>query len=127
MLKVNSEYYCSSLINSRIFLNLFSNFGTNWVWQEDKAPPHRSHFTQSVLARCVPSKVIWPPRYTDLSPIEHVCGYMKKQITGFKFNSQEELFYCLRHIWNSIPKAIIHNFYSSFLARCVVCNEINGE
>ena len=29
--------------------------------------------------------------------------------------------------WNAIPNEVIHNFYSSFKARCQVCERINGE
>lgn len=125
--RVNSFYYCSSLINNKIFLKLYYTFGRNWVWQEDNAPPHRSQFTKTVLKECVPSKLIWPARSPDLSPIEQIWQYMKKQISCYNFNSKDQLFFFLRRIWNSIPKQKIHNYYSSFLARCKVCHNIKGE
>lgn len=36
-------------------------------------------------------------------------------------------FFFLRRIWFSISKQKIHNYYSSFLARCIVCNQIGGN
>ena len=125
--RVNSEYYCSSLINQRIFFNLYYHFGSNWVWQEDNAPPHLSKFTQEIIKKNVPSKLIWPARSPDLSPIEQIWDYMKSQISGYYFDSKEQLFFFLKRLWNSIPKSRIHNFYSSFIARCKICNEIGGE
>lgn len=82
---VNSEFYCTSLINNRIFFNLYRYFWNNWIWEEDNAPPHRSNFTQTVLKRCVPNKLTWPARSPDLSPIEQDWDYMKSQISGYTF------------------------------------------
>lgn len=100
-----------------------SYFGFNWIWQEDNAPPHRSLFTKEVINKSVPNKISWPAKSPDLSPIEQVWDYMKSRISGYWFDSKEQLFF-LRRIWLAIPKQKIHNYYSSFLARCIVCNEI---
>ena len=125
--RVNSEYYCSQLANNRIFANLYHYFNANWVWQEDNAPPHRSNFTQTFIKRSVPCKLVWPARSPDLSPIEQVWDYMKNDISGIKFESKDQLFYSLNRSWNNIPAEKIHNIYSSFLARCIVCHNINGN
>lgn len=125
--RVNSQYYCQSLINNRIFFNLYSNFGSNWVWQEDNAPPHRSLYTKGIIQHCVPSKITWPARSPDLSPIEQVWDYMKGKISGYWFDSKEQLFFFLRRLWFNIPKETIHNYYTSFLARCKTCYDIGGN
>lgn len=52
---------------------------------------------------------------------------MKSRISGYWFDSKEQLFFFLRRIWFSISKQKIHNYYSSFLARCIVCNQIGGN
>lgn len=96
--RVNSQYYCQSLINNRIFFNLYQNFGFNWQWQEDNAPPHRSLFTKSVIEKNVPRKITWPARSPDLSPIEQVWDLMKSRISGYWFDSKEQLFFSTSYL-----------------------------
>ncbi|KAK8900221.1 hypothetical protein M9Y10_002544 [Tritrichomonas musculus] len=52
---------------------------------------------------------------------------MKNDISGIKFESKDQLFYSLNSSWDNIPAEKIHNIYSSFLARCIVCHNINGN
>ena len=42
-------------------------------------------------------------------------------------SKKEELFFVFSYEWNAIPNNIINNFYSSFLARCNICSQINGD
>lgn len=125
--KVNSEYYCRQLEQNGIFEDLNNTFGRWWVWQQDNAPAHHSHVTQNFLSEKVPRSVEWPAKSPDLSPIEQVWDYMKDKIAGRRFNNADELFNALQAVWFAIPPEIIHNYYSSFLARCQTCHEIHGE
>lgn len=124
---VDSYYYCEQLIKNGIFSDLNSKFGNQWVWQEDNATPHSASFTQSILKKCVSQKIKWPPRSPDLSPIEQVWDYMKKKVNYKLYNSEIEYFNAISECWYNIPNDIIHNFHSSFLARCNICSNIQGE
>ena len=125
--KVDSYRYCYELIKKGIFTDLKSKFGDHYVWQEDNATPHSASLTQSILKKCVPQKVQWPPRSPDLSPIEQVWSYLKKKVNYRLYDSETEYFKAIQTCWNQIPNDIVHNFYSSFLARCNICSKIQGE
>lgn len=125
--KVNAEYYCRSLFSNGVFTDLNFHFGRNWVWQEDNAPPHRAKNTKNFLSNIVPAKITWPAVSPDLSCIEHVWNYLKNDIPSIKYFSKDALFHALEISWNSIPNQLIHNYYSSFLARVIECYRINGD
>ena len=125
--RVNGEYYARSLTTNGIFDQCTQIFGTNWVWQEDNAPVHASKVAQQILLPQIPNKMWWPAKSPDLSPIEQVWGYLKNRLAGQKFKDEESLFAALQHEWKSIPDDILHNFHSSFWARCYVCKQLNGD
>ena len=69
----------------------------------------------------------WPPKSPDLSPIEQVWSYIKNRITGTNFTTEQELYNSLRSIWWSVPNEILENFHSSFLVRCIIVSQIQGN
>lgn len=97
------------------------------MWQQDGATPHSAEETMLYLLPNVPHYLIWPPYSPDLSPIEQIWSYIKKRLAGKQFNDSDNLFSAIEYEWNNIPNDIIHNFYSSFYARLVVCKEIGGQ
>ena len=125
--RINSEKYCNNLISNDIFTNLNSVFGKQWVWQQDNATCHTSRYTTQILKPLIPRDIQWPPKSPDLSPIEQVWDLMKSKLSGRKFTNSDSLYNALSLVWSSISEDIIHNYYTSFLARCQTCLEINGE
>ena len=70
----------------------------------------------------------WPAKSPDLSrPIEQLWNYLKRKLVGVQFESKEELYEKLSEEWENIPSEIIENHYSSFIARCSVCIDNNGN
>ena len=124
---MDSRRYCHMLLSNGVIDNLRQRFGGNFVFQQDNAPPHSSKYTQQHLLNHLPSVLKWPARSPDLSPIEQLWDYLKERIKGEKFNSEDQLFQRLEREWSNIPNEIIHNCYSSFKARCIICERLNGE
>lgn len=75
----------------------------------------------------VPHYLPWPAFSPDLSPIEQVWSYIKKRLAGQKFDDPDQLFDAIEQEWRAIPNEVIHNIYSSFYARLMVCREIGGQ
>lgn len=124
---VNSKTYIEALLQHNIVGIIRSIFGNNWCWQQDNAPAHNAFNSRYVLSRIMPNMLNWPAKSPDLSPIEQVWDYIKKRLEGQNFDSVDQLFNAIQKEWNEIPNQILHNFYSSFLARCQVCLNKNGQ
>lgn len=54
----------------------------------------------------------WSPKSPDLSPITDPGIHKKK---------------CIENEWKNIPNEKLHNYYSSFMERCYLCRQYNGE
>lgn len=125
--KIDALAYIQMLHNNNIYGQIVNHFGPNFIFQQDNARPHTAQLTTEYLNTYFPNRLHWPAKSPDLSPIEQLWDYMKGKIRGTRFNNSDELFNRLQMEWNSIPDNVIHSCYSSFLARCQVCVEINGE
>lgn len=124
---VNKVTYQEALQKNKIFENITSIFGNQWVWQQDGATPHSAYESMIYILQNVPHYLIWPAYSPDLSPIEQVWSYIKKRLAGQKFDDPDELFDAIEQEWQAVPAEVLHNIYSSFYARLVVCREIGGQ
>lgn len=125
--RINSKKYCESLISNNIFADIKNHFGDEWTWQQDNAPCHSSRYTKQVLQSIFPSQLDWPAKSPDLSLIEQVWDLMKSKLRGRKFPDSDSLYNALCLAWLSITEEVIHNFHSSFLARCQTCLTHSGN
>lgn len=125
--RINSAKYCDMLIRNKIFEIIKMQFGDEWTWQQDNAPSHSSKYTTQILSKIIPEKLDWPAKSPDLSPIEQVWDLMKSKLKGRIFINSDSLFDALTVAWSSINEEIIHNYYSSFLARCQTCLNNSGN
>jgi hypothetical protein len=96
-----------------------------YLWQQDNAPPHNpSRNPEEFPARM--EMLDWPARSPDLSPIEHLWGYLKGKAKGIVFRNADELFSFLADEWDKIPAEVIDQYWSSFQARLQVCHAHQG-
>ena len=85
--RLNSEAYCNLLINNGIVKNLNDTFGTNYIFQQDNAPCHRSAFTKDTLLKKFPAYLNWPAKSSDLIPIEQLWHYLKHKLENQTFST----------------------------------------
>ena len=124
---MDSRRYCNMLISKGIVANLLIHHGNNFIFQQDNAPPHSSKYTKEHLLNQMPSVLKWHAKSPDLNRIEQIWDYLKERIKGVKFTSADQLFQRLAMEWANIPNEVIHNCYSAFKVRCIVCDRLNGE
>jgi hypothetical protein len=124
---INAETYINMLHENDIYGQIYNHFGDNFYFQQDNARPHTAQVTQTYLDNTFPNRLKWPAKSPDLSPIEQIWSFLKNRISGIKFRNADELFNRIKTEWDLIPDKVIHNAYSSFLARCKVCVELKGE
>jgi transposase len=112
------------LLDSGVFEDVVSRYGQwGFRWQQDNAPPHQPVRREIAMYYSI---LIWPPYSPDLSPIEQVWAYIKRQLKGRRFANADDLFAAISQEWQAIPQDMIDRFCSSFKARCQVCVNHHG-
>lgn len=124
---VNSQKYIQILDNSNTIQYIANVWNGNCFFQQDNAPSHVSAYTRSELVRRFRFLLTWPAKSPDLSPIEQIWSWIKRELAGKTFRTEEELFDAVEALWNSMPNDFVDEFYRSFQARCIVCMQHNGE
>ena len=125
--KMDAKKYISLLRDNNIINNINARFPSGFVWQQDNAPPHQATETILWLKQNVQKMLDWPAKSPDLNPIEQIWYYIKSKSKGLRFGSASELFDHLSNVWLNITNEVIHNYYSSFKARCMACAALGGK
>jgi hypothetical protein len=67
----------------------------DWILQQDSAPSHRAHSTQSYIKENVPAFIPaekWPPCSPDLNPMDYsIWGILKEKVYARHFKTVEEM------------------------------------
>lgn len=113
---------------------LFEN--TNFIWQQDGAPPHYS----LVVRECISSNfdewigrrgtTDWPPRSCDLTPLDFgVWGIVKNNVFSQKPRDLEHLRAIIEEEFEALNnnKYLCTNLVNSVKKRCEKCIEVHGK
>jgi hypothetical protein len=122
--------YVEELGNKQILENLWTKFPHGYIFQQDNARPHTAAHAMDYitrLAQTLPEEAPWPPCSPDLSPIEQIWAYIKKQINMKGIQTAADLFKEVERIWLSIPDDMINNYVDSFQSRIWTLEDVNGN
>jgi transposase len=121
---VNAISYAQMLADGRVFYMCITKFGPDgFIWQQDNAPAHGP--LREVISERF--KVLdWPAHSPDLSPIEMVWSWIKRELAGKEFANPNQLFAAIQQVWGTIEPEKIDNLVGSFRARCQVCLNLDG-
>jgi len=75
---ITAKVYIEMLQHNRIHHQIFQRFGNNYIFQQDNASPHSAEITKTFLNQTFPNLLNWPAKSPDLSPIEQIWDYLKK-------------------------------------------------
>jgi len=82
--KVNGDYYRNAVLLNMLLLDIRSDFGDYYVFQQDGAPAHRARDTVTMLQRETPEFIppeMWPPNLPDLNPVDYsIWGMLQERI-----------------------------------------------
>ncbi|GBM12976.1 hypothetical protein AVEN_101850-1 [Araneus ventricosus] len=89
--------------------------GTNAIFMDDNARPHRARLMRSYLESETISQMMWPSRSPDLNPIEHVWGMLGRRIAGRSVppGTLHELQQGLLQEWALLPQQAINDTIAS--------------
>ena len=90
---------------------------TNYVYQDDNDPKHRSKIVTKWKTDNNIISLEWPSNSPDLNPIENIWAILKNKIRKIKHNTITEFKENIIKFWNDIPNEHIVNTINSMPKR----------
>lgn len=126
---MNTERYLK-VLEEQVYPMCFVLGDTSqWLFQDDNAPPHRSLETMAFKELAGIRSLEWPSRSPDLSPIENVWSILKKDVRQ-KIQldtSLDELESLLLAAWNAISQSVIDELICGMTGRVTKLLERHGD
>ncbi|GFU83949.1 transposable element Tcb1 transposase [Trichonephila clavipes] len=92
------------------------------IYQQDNARPHTARLSQQCLQGY--DVLPWPARSPDLSPIEHVCDALGRQLQPSRDTG--ELTAQMQRLWQDLPQGVISDLIESMPRRISACIAARG-
>ncbi|GFY16638.1 transposable element Tc1 transposase [Trichonephila clavipes] len=92
------------------------------IYQQDNARPHTARLSQQCLQGY--DVIPWPARSPDLSPIEHVCDALGRQLQPSRDTG--ELTAQMQRLWQDLPQGVISDLIKSMPRRISACIAARG-
>ncbi|GFX43360.1 transposable element Tcb1 transposase [Trichonephila clavipes] len=92
------------------------------IYQQDNALPHTARLSQQCLQGY--DVLPWPARSPDLSPIEHVCDALGRQLQPSRDTG--ELTAQMQRLWQDLPQRVISDLIKSMPRRISACIAARG-
>ncbi|GFX99873.1 transposable element Tcb1 transposase [Trichonephila clavipes] len=101
----------------RPYLGLFLNGLKGAIFQQNNARSHTARVAQDFLRHF--QTLPWPARSPDLSPVEHVCYQLKRQIPSC--HSVHDLELVVQDLWTHLPQDNVRCLINSMSDRVAAC------
>ena len=104
--------------------------GNNFILMQDNPRPHTARLSMDYLYHQGIEWMNWPARWPDLNPIEHVSGYLYRQISRRDHPplAVQDLIQVAKLEWEALPQQTIQYFILGMLRRCRECaNNLGGH
>ncbi|GFV76268.1 transposable element Tcb1 transposase [Trichonephila clavipes] len=92
------------------------------IYQQDNTRPHTARLSQQCLQGY--DVLPWPARSPDLSPIEHVCDALGRQLQPSRDTG--ELTAQMQRLWQDLPQGVISDLIKSMPRRISACIAARG-
>ena len=132
--KMNSVNYCSFLEDNLLpWLNSQNDdIKHNLIVQQDNVPSHASWFTKARLSDqgIFDERLMdWPPRSTDLNPIENLWSIIKRKVyeNGHQFSNKKDLRERIKEVSSQISPEEEQNLTFSVDRRLMDLIKIKGK
>jgi hypothetical protein len=95
-------------------------------FMHDKAGAHRANIVTNAIEASGLNILVFPAQSPDFNLIEAVWNWIDIKIKGKVFDTQDEIWQCVKNLWYSIPNEIINNLYRSIPRRFQAAIDSNG-
>ena len=134
VVKVDSEYYCQSLL-SRMIPEVTALSGNgNFIFQQDGARSHTSKYALPYMEKNLPpnaellSPDHWPPHSPDLNPMDYsIWSSLAAKVFQVKIRSVEHLCERLGEAWEQISRDEVDRVIHSFRRCLKACIKAEGK
>ncbi len=132
--------YITGSINGEKYIEVLKNlllpelkvareqYGDNFKLMHDNAPCHRSAIVKTFLNENQVEFIDWPPYSPDMSPIENLWSWMKRELTKKTPppTTRDELIDYFSEIWLTITPEMCAAYCGDYHKRLIACKEANG-
>ncbi|GBL85529.1 hypothetical protein AVEN_34686-1 [Araneus ventricosus] len=105
-----------------LVLPFIAAMGTDAIFMDDNALPHRARLVQSYLESETIPQMAWPARSPDLNPTEHVWDILGRRFEGRSVYSPQALL----QEWALLTQQAFNDTIDSMPRRCQACNSARG-
>lgn len=99
-----------------------------WVFQHDGSGVHRADIVKDYIDEEVEDCVAWPAYSPDLSPIENIWGWLKKQVSKDAPRHVEALKSSIERHWDSIDEEFLRPYFDTMPMRMqMVIENLGGK
>jgi hypothetical protein len=118
---IMDRHYYVDILRRSMFgtLDDFKIAKTDFVFQHDNDPKHKSKYTTRFLDSNAILVLPWPPNSPDMSPIENVWDTLDRKVHSRKdkATNTEELWKMIQEEWYGLDLEYIQNLYKSMRRR----------
>ena len=131
--RVDSDYYCNSLLSEMIpEMNELS--GGTYTFQQDGARAHTSKYSLKYFKDTLPSTANllqpedWPPHSPDLNPMDYgVWSLLARHTFKVKIRDIDHLYERLGQAWAEMEQEAVDRIILAFPKRLKACIEAEGK
>jgi hypothetical protein len=122
-------------LNARRYVNILrkhkpemDNLYEDGYWfQQDNHPVHRSKIASNFIERNFEDVVEWPPYSPDLSPIENLWVWLKREVGKDMPRTIEDLRKSIRRNWERVTPEFLQPYFDSLPRRIEELIEAKGS
>jgi hypothetical protein len=125
---VTSESYTTMLMGSAVW-HIHMHHGTDFVFQQDNATPHRASTTLSALEEAGITVLTWPAISPDLNPIENFWTILVRKVyaDGRSYRCDDELWEGIATAARSVTVDEVQRLTRSMPSRLVTLLRQQGK
>lgn len=91
--------------------------GTNFVFQQDNDPKHRSRIVMNFFERNNVELLPWPSQSPDLNIIEHMWAEVKRRYGNYQAKNKQELIDIIQKIWRELGENYVQKIFKGLYNR----------